>query len=214
MRMLIHKDGRRQRLIRFFSGHHEVAYIVLGIRGLEAEIEFPSDWHEARRVWVRLGFGLITICFSFPWSRTVPDEGQCSGPTYGFNFFGDGLHLHWGKQIGKRNDPFTIIAMPWQWRQRQHNILTKPEFHSYQYRLKSGEVQDVVAEINIETRMYVRPWIPYKKTWKYIDIEFSEEVGERRGSWKGGCLGCSYEMLPGENALQTLRRMEAERKFA
>lgn len=46
-----------------------------------------------------------------------------------------------------------------------------------------------------------------------IDVQFSDEVGERTGSWKGGTIGCGYNMLPGESPLDTLRRMEAERKF-
>ncbi len=33
------------------------------------------------------------------------------------------------------------------------------------------------------------------------------------GSWKGGVLGCGYEMKPGETPKQTLRRMERERVF-
>lgn len=86
---------RKTLLLRVFGHNGEIAYAVIGVTGLQAEIEFPSDWHEQRRVWVRLGFGLGRLAISFPWSRVVPDEHQCSGPTYGFTFFGDGLHLHW-----------------------------------------------------------------------------------------------------------------------
>jgi hypothetical protein len=31
-----------------------------------------------------------------------------------------------------------------------------------------------------------------------LDIRFSAEVGPRKGSWKGGTMGHSIEMLPGE----------------
>lgn len=31
-----------------------------------------------------------------------------------------------------------------------------------------------------------------------LDIEFSGETGRRKGSWKGGTIGCGIEMLPGE----------------
>jgi hypothetical protein len=44
-------------------------------------------------------------------------------------------------------------------------------------------------------------------------IEFNDEVGERTGSWKGGTLGCGYNLLPNETPLECLRRMEKERKF-
>ena len=46
-----------------------------------------------------------------------------------------------------------------------------------------------------------------------IGVSFDGEVGEETGSWKGGCVGCGYEMLPGEVPLDTLRRMERDRKF-
>jgi len=200
-------------LIRFFAGWSEVAYIKLGLSGLQATIEFPSDWHERRAGWVRLGVGLCKICFSFPWPWVVPDDFQCSGPTYGFNFFGDGLHLHWGKMHGKRSDPFTIIKMPWQWRHREHKILSEPETHPYSYILRSGEVQRRTATIKVESRLWTRPWLPYKRLSRSIDVEFSDEVGERSGSWKGGCTGCGYEMRPDETPLMTLRRMEQERRF-
>jgi hypothetical protein len=200
-------------LIRFFAGWSEVAYIKLGLSGLQAEIEFPSDWHERRAGWVRLGFGMFKVCFSFPWPWTVPDDYQCSGPTYGFNFFGDGLHLHWGKQHGKRDDPFTIIKMPWQWRHREHKVLSEPESHPYTYTLRSGEAQERTATIKVESRLWTRPWLPYKRLSRSINVEFSGEVGERSGSWKGGCIGCGYEMLPGESPFETLRRMERERTF-
>lgn len=201
-------------LIRFFTDRcSEVAYVKLGVSGFKAEIEFPSDWHENRMGWVRLGFGLFKVCFAFPWSKTVPDDGQCSGPTYGFNFFGDALHMHWGKSHGKRDDPFTIIKMPWQWRHREHKVLSDRESYPYHYTLRSGVVQARTATILEESRLWTRPWLPFKRLSRSIDITFSDEVGERSGSWKGGCIGCSYPMIEGESALATLRRMEAERKF-
>jgi hypothetical protein len=203
----------KQLLARVFSRRAEVAYVVVGPQGPQAEIQFPSDWHEQRRGWVKLGFGLFKVAVSFPWPWVVPDEYQCSGPTYGFTFFGDGLHLHWGKMKGTRDDPYTIIGMPWRWHHRQHTVLGEPEQHPYRYVLRSGEVQERVATIKPEQRVWTRAWLPWKRVSRAIDVEFSDEVGERTGSWKGGCLGCGYTMKPDETPLQALRRMEAERTF-
>lgn len=66
-----------------------------------------------------------------------------------------------------------------------------------------------------------REWRPKWLTWtsrfklirKYIEIEFSDEVGKKKGSWKGGCIGCSYDMLENETPEQCIKRMENERKF-
>lgn len=213
MRMLMERDYNGW-LWRVFMGRwSEVAYVRFGLSGLCFDIEFPSDWHERPLGWIRIGLGAVRIGLSFPWPWTVPDEMQCSGPTYGFTFFGDGLHLHWGKCKGRRTDPMTIIDMPWAWRHREHKVLTEPVDHSYRYVLHDGTVQNRIATIKSETRRWTRPWIPYKQVSRSIDVNFNEEVGERSGSWKGGVMGCSYEMLPHEQAIDTLRRMERERKF-
>lgn len=39
-----------------------------------------------------------------------------------------------------------------------------------------------------------------------LELEFSEEVGPEKGSWKGGTLGHGIEMLPGENPEDAFRR--------
>ena len=74
-------------------------------------------------------------------------------------------------------------------------------------------VQERIATVKEERRLWTRPWLPHKRESHYIDINFDKEVGERSGSWKGGVMGCSYDMLPTDNALTALRRMERERRF-
>lgn len=201
-------------LVRAFDNQWgEIAYLSLGLRGLCAEIEFPSDWHDQRRAWVRLGFGLFRVAFSVPWSRVVPDEYQCSGPTYGFVFFDDGLHLHWGKCKGRRDDPMTIVPMPWRWWHIEHKVHSEPETHPFTYKLRSGEVQERTATIRVESRSWWRPWPFFYRVNRYISIDFNDEVGERSGSWKGGVMSCSHSMRRGESPLDTLRRMERERNL-
>lgn len=59
----------------------------------------------------------------------------------------------------------------------------------------------------------------YAKVLKYLmnldpkEVEFSDEVGERTGSWKGGTIGCSFDIQKGETAEQALKRMEKTREF-
>lgn len=196
------------------NNYMELAWATLGIHGLQAQIEFPSDWHEEKRGWVRLGFGFGSLNVSFPWSKVVPDEGQCSGPTYGFQFYEDLLWIRWGKDTGRwKTDPRKSIYMPWAWKHRKHEILSAEETHPYAYLLNSGVVQRRTATIKHERRMWTRWWLPSRRVSNSIDVTFSDEVGERSGSWKGGCIGCSYTMKPGETPLQTLRRMELEREF-
>lgn len=212
--MRLHKgnDGNRT-LWRVFSDKNgEVAYVSTARRGPELNVEFPSDWHEQRRGWVRLGLGFVTVAVSFPWPWVVPDEYQCSGPMYGFKFFEDILWIYYGKDKGRGEQRLTVW-MPWHWQHRESRVLTESETHPYRYVLRNGTVQERTALIRVEYGRWTRAWLPRVKESRWIDVQFSDEVGERTGSWKGGTIGCSYHMLPGETPLDTLRRMERERKF-
>lgn len=90
----------------------------------------------------------------------------------------------------------------------------KYESYPYVYTLENGQIQNRTAKCCVKRMQWKRKWFPFAKHVRtYIDIEFSDEVGERSGSWKGGCTGCSYDMLKDETMEQCLRRMESERKF-
>lgn len=95
---------------------------------------------------------------------------------------------------------------------KEHHALK--ESHPYVYNLKSGEVQRRIATCTVEKLKWNRKWFPmFSKTSERIDVWFDEETGERTGSWKGGVLGCSYQMEKDETIKQCLSRMERERKF-
>jgi len=75
--------------------------------------------------------------------------------------------------------------------------------------------------VNATVSIVEREWRPiwfkwtklFAKTRRCIEVEFDKEVGKEKGSWKGGCTGCGYELKAGETAYQSLKRMEAEREF-
>ena len=118
-------------------------------------------------------------------------------------------HEFKSEKLGYRNKQF--------WDKEKWKDVFFEETHPYFYVLNNGSVQRRMATIQVTEREW-RPhwfkWLPLtKKVRKSIDIEFNEEVGERTDTWKGGTLGCSYEMLPNETPRQTLRRMEINREF-
>ena len=54
-------------------------------------------------------------------------------------------------------------------------------------------------------------WIPFAgKDGDGITIEFTDEMGSERGSWKGGVIGTSCTMLPGETVPECIDRFLAE----
>jgi len=235
VRLLTENLGNRYSA-RLMHNWVEVAYVVFGISGLELEIEFPSDWHEEQRGWLRIGLGLVKFAISFPWPWVVPDNMQCSGPTYGFTFFGRSVHVHYGK------DKYVIWDMPWAWEMVRYQVVTAENklieplpldypksgpgiavddrwvnTYPYEYLRNNGAVQKCMATIYIwerEWRWKLFQWFPYfGKINRSIDITFSTEMGEKSGSWKGGVTGCSYEMRKNETPYKTLMRMQKERKL-
>lgn len=174
---------------------------------------------------ISLGFGQVFIPLGIS-KRTyqVGDE-----PSWGFSLSGEfGIVLNWGQRRRHWEWPFHSFTLRYEqeekdgvWRSilgRCHDEREpKEETHPYTYWLKSGEVQQRTAKIHRTRHILARHILHRlgwpKRTLNSIDITFSDEVGERSGSWKGGCIGCSYRMKPGETPIDTLRRMERERTF-
>lgn len=159
---------------------------ALWLYPLVDEMESRSDWP-----WWKKNFA-----WYFPWT---------------FDWFKTEILSHdfkpvWTEVRGKRRD----------YDERKKAELSVEKSYPYNYTLRSGEKQTRTAAIHV-TRMEWRarwwPLIPRKQIRTSIDITFNDEVGEGTGSWKGGCTGCGYEMLPSETPEQTLRRMESERLF-
>lgn len=73
-------------------------------------------------------------------------------------------------------------------------------------------------QITAKTKIEEREWKLGEGRWRWLsafcrnkvsralDLAFSAEVGQRKGSWKGGTLGHSIEMRPGETHEQAFRR--------
>jgi hypothetical protein len=139
--------------------------------------------------------------------------GQVQGKawiTWPLPFFSYEFDGHWIKDKNLNWVKMDKELRPWDFRKEQAFI----ESHPYTYTLKNGEQQERIATCTIEKRKWHRKWFPFlTKKQTVIDIEFSDEVGDRTGSWKGGTIGCGYDMNSGDTIESCLRRMELNRKF-
>lgn len=149
------------------------------------------------------------------------DEPQWSG--YVSSEFG--LTLHWRARRWSSDLPWFPVTLRYEQMLADGTWATvfdrdaKPyvEQHPYTYVLKSGEAQHRIATVS--KRRHVLAYSAFKRIgwprWikESINIEFDGEVGERSGSWKGGCIGCGYDLQPDETIGAALRRMERERVF-
>jgi hypothetical protein len=88
------------------------------------------------------------------------------------------------------------------------------ETHPY---LDKYDNTTVNATIGVSEREWRPLWFKwtslFAKTRRVVDIDFDKEVGKKKGSWKGGNICCSYNLLPNETAFECLKRMEKEREF-
>jgi len=102
------------------------------------------------------------------------------------------------------------------WEDKWKDVLWKKTY-PYEYTLKSGETQGRTAEIKVVEQEWRRRWLMwtplFNRVSRRIDVSFSDEVGEQSGSWKGGTVGCSFEILFSETPREALRRMELTCKF-
>jgi len=117
----------------------------------------------------------------------------------------------------RKTHPDASITEIWDYEKEQEGKLWE-ETHHVAYITKYGEIQnDIEATIKIEEREWRQKWLKWTK-WgnkvsRDIAVEFNNEVGSERGSWKGGVMGCGYQIKKGEKPLQTLRRMMKESNF-
>lgn len=122
------------------------------------------------------------------------------------------LKTIWKEMRGDRRKGDVFASMD----ERNKAALSVSETYDYTYTRKNGEVQNRKATVHVNRmtwRMKWWPLLPFKKVSTSIDVKFDDEVGEGTGTWKGGCLGCGYELRHAETPLECLRRMESERKF-
>lgn len=92
------------------------------------------------------------------------------------------------------------------------------ETHHVTYVTQGGTVQDdIEATIKIEEREWRQKWLMWTKVGRKVSkdlvVEFNNEVGNQRGSWKGGTLGCGIKIKKDESPLKALRRMMKEVNF-
>jgi hypothetical protein len=177
----------------------------------------------------------VNLYVQLPFLRRFAWEPEEMMESWGASYSSDDgvLFLHWGAHSH-------LTTMPWRnWTQVSHDVRRidgtwapfvgswehdkvpderHTETYPYRYLLSSGEKQEVTATIHAERRIrrlrLLRWTRAFQRVTHSIDVQFSDEVGEGAGSWKGGCVGCGWDLRPNETPLQCLRRMERERRFA
>lgn len=88
------------------------------------------------------------------------------------------------------------------------------ETHPFVDKYDGSVVNATISVEEMEWRPYWFMWTSlFSKVRRSISVEFDKEVGKRKGSWKGGVIGCGYDLRPDETPYECLKRMENERDF-
>jgi hypothetical protein len=136
-------------------------------------------------------------------------------------FVNYGTSIRWERYIGRPDSYYYCSEQKEYW--ESHSYMTKyeggcqnPTTWEYNYTDPyDGAV--VPCKFWVEEMEWRPKWLKwtklFAKTRRYIEVEFSQEMGSRKGSWKGGTLGCSFKMLPGEHPIECIERMQKEYKF-
>jgi len=152
-----------------------------------------------------------------PWSKRNATVSADPWWIRGISFSVNPFEYKFMRHEGRCADGTWVLIPDWKIGESQPvpqaEILELP----YTYILRSGEQQHRIATVKVERRAWrprcLRVTSLFEMVRTCIDVKFSDEVGEETGSWKGGCVGCGYTLLPNESVEACLRRMESERKF-
>ncbi len=209
--------------------------------GWRFDISFEICGYFDNRPRINLDLIFFSLSIILPFRNKWTDE--CNAPKWGIQYHNQTLWImRGGKGNMNGGNKWWTFHVPWSWEWVRTSNLKKDgtwehekkgdkknfyedkwkeviwsESYPYTYILRSGKVQERIATVKVEEREWRWRGAKWSK-WprmirKSLAVDFNDEVGERSGSWKGGTIGCGYEMKHGELPEQTLRRMEKERKF-
>lgn len=125
-----------------------------------------------------------------------------------------------GHLPGGNDFPRTLHIPHLKWRCEKANANEQDQGehrYTYQWKYQPEVVQSVMARVTTSTRierlMFGDLKLPYTRTRGQIWVDFSEEMGDQRGSWKGGVMGAGDEIEPGLSWVHAFVDMQKKRNF-
>ena len=188
---------------------------------------------------LRVHAAVVNIYLKLPFLRRFAWDPHEIMESWGFATCDGSVHLHWGRHtkivafpwadwehisstVMRRDGSFVPRVGSWEEKSDRRPDGKEPdgrhtEQHPYHYLLTNGTTQHVTATIHVSRMEWRLRWLRwtslFAKVRHSIEVEFSDEVGERSGSWKGGTIGCGYDLKPNETPRECLMRMMRDRKF-
>lgn len=207
--------------------------------GWHFDIGYESCGYFDNRPRINLDLIFFSLTIIFPFRNKWTDE--CDPPKWGISIHHNTIWIYKGGKGNMKGGgkwwawhiPFltkewvrtSILLKDGSWEHEKPG--NKKDFFNDEWKAKqksweynytdSYDGETIPTIIYVEEREWRPKWLTwtslFSKTRTSIDVHFSKECGKRKGSWKGGTIGCGYELLRNEHPLDCLKRMEKERKF-
>lgn len=140
--------------------------------------------------------------------------------TWELPFVNYGTSIRWDVYVGDKDKPQSQWTKD-DWCSRyksKKSIVECPHTTKWEYDVidpYDGEV--IPCTIKVDEMEWRPKWLKwtslFSKVVRGIDVDFEKEVGKRKGSWKGGVVGCHHKLKPNETVKECLDRMMKEKEF-
>lgn len=145
-------------------------------------------------------------------------DGGTKTWTWDLPFINYGTSIRWDIYTGPKSlEPKCWLPVDWtKYDYRKGDSLDKATKWNYIW-VDKYDGKEIPCTYYVEEMEWRPKWLKwtslFSKVKRSIAITFSEEVGSRKGSWKGGVIGFGFEMLPRETPQQCIERAHKEKKF-
>ena len=190
------------------------AELCISLFGWKSIIRLP--WiHKRENLWEnkRYGFYLFQKTIFFNIGRKMK--------SWDLPFITYGNAFRWERYIGHPDFYFISSQYKESWQQHPYKTNYKESYQeptTWTYDFTDPyDAQVIPCKFWVEEMEWRPKWLKWTKRFakikRFIEVEFSQEVGSKKGTWKGGTVGCSYDMLDDERPMDCMRRMEKEYNF-
>lgn len=187
----------------------EYGFSISGERDSAAPDRWGKGWGSVWHLSVHLGRQTHDSSTTQDWTCFLPwTDHRVVRHTY---------HDHAGTEVYREPQPRPKWNTP-EYEANEEAIKATPRLR---FLFKDYDGESLTCTTRIEEMVWRKgtgkfAWLGYLRAplvKRYLDLRFSGETGNRKGSWKGGTLGTSIRMLPGELHAAAFERYCAENRM-
>lgn len=222
-------QSKREHRQRTYHSDGRGVELVVGRRGNRWSLE-RAVWPESTLL--HAACPLLSIFWKVGPGREPP-AGEMA-ISWGFAILDGQLHLHWGAKlkiislnpfhwdgctfellrldgVWDATRPYTPEGKDIQWYEESHPyaVASIPDYVPGHHEGPKVVIREwhAISTCRVERTTRTRKWLKWWKRVEYhVAFSLNDEVGKGKGSWKGGTVGFSEEMLSGDDVAAVVSR--------